>query len=556
MEYAIFYQLTLVLGLAAFIALVCRAFRQPPIIGYIATGFIVGPAFLNVITDHEAFASFSQIGIALLLFAIGLGLNAGAIRTTGKSVFAAFFAVILGVGAVSWITTSLLHLSAHESLVVALALLFSSTIVVIKALSDKKEQNRLYGQIAIGILLVEDIVATIALLFVSAQSGAGTTAEDFGLLFAKGGVTAAVLAFCGGFVLPRIVSKVAASQELLFICALAWAFGIAGTFHWLGFSIEVGALFAGVTLAHLPYAQEISTRLKPLRDFFLILFFVELGQNLNVDNLSGAIVPALLLSAIALIVKPLMIITSLGLLGYTKQTAFKTAVHLSQISEFSIILVVLAVNTSFVRPELASIITCTAIITIIVSSYLMKYDDVLYKKWQKQLSVFERGKTKQEIKALHGYPLVLLGYRNGGYEYVRTFREMKKKYVVIDYDPEVIEHLEHQHINRLYGDVTDLELLEEISLHKSEIVVSTITDITANLLLVKHLSNRNHKAIFICHARDYDDAVKLYEHGASFVIMPHIIGSEHANAFIRRNGNNPDAFEKYRAKHISALEAA
>lgn len=559
---SIFYQLSLVLAVAAGVSLLFRGFRQPLIIGYIATGFIAGPTMLNLIRDREAFQSFSQIGIALLLFVIGLGLNARIIRTAGKPVFLTFLAVAAGVGATALGMAKVLELTTPEGVVLAIALLFSSTIVVIKVLSDKKEQTRLYSQIAIGILLVEDIVATIALLFLSAQNGGasggadGPLLQSVGLLMAKGLVLAAALLVMGGVVLPRLAGSIAANQELLFISALAWAFGVASIFWWYGFSIEVGALFAGVALAHLPYAQEISTRLKPLRDFFIVLFFVELGQSLDLSAVSVALLPAMALSAVVLVIKPLMIQSALGMLGYTKQTGFKAAVHLSQISEFSIIFVVLAVSTGVAGRQLSAIIALTAVITIVVSAYLMKYDDKLFKRWQKQLSVFEKAQTRREVLDLQHYPLVLLGYRNGGHEFVRTFRELDKRYVVIDYDPEVIETLEHQHVNHIYGDVTDLELLEELSIHRSELIVSLIGDVESNVLLVKHITRRNADAIFVCHASGYDEAVKLYESGASYVLLPHVIGGEKVNAFIRHNGSDKSAFDTYRKKHIAALETA
>ncbi|HSH55829.1 MAG TPA: cation:proton antiporter [Candidatus Limnocylindrales bacterium] len=554
MEQTLFFQLSMVIAVAAIVSLIFRQFRQPSIIAYIVTGFLAGPSLLNLIHDHEAFTSFSQIGISLLLFVIGLGLNAQVIRTTGKPVFLAFSAVTASVGGVTYGLARLLGFTTTEAIILAVALLFSSTIVVIKALSDKKEQARLYAQIAIGILLVEDIIATVALVVLSAQGGGDSAASGMWLLLAKGLVLGTALTIFGAYVLPRTVSSWAASQELLFIFALAWAFGVASVFHWYGFSLEVGALFAGVAIAHLPYAQEISTRLKPLRDFFIVLFFVELGQNMNLDNVSAAIIPALVFSAMVMLIKPLSVMTSLGLLGYTKQTGFKAAVHLSQISEFSIIFVVLAVSTGVASERVTAVITLTAVITIVLSAYLMKYDDRLYKRFKKPLSVFERADTKHDINDLHSYPLVLLGYRKGGHEFVRTFREMRRRYVVIDYDPDVIDTLEHQHVNHLYGDVTDLELLEEISLHKSELVVSTVTDKDANVMLAKHITKQNKQAIFICHANSYDDAAELYERGASYVLLPHLIGSEQVSAFIRRNGNNSKAFADYRKKHLDLLK--
>ena len=553
MEQSIFYQLSIVMVIAAAISLVLRLFRQPLIIGYILTGFLVGPSFLGVIHNHEAFDSFSQIGIALLLFIIGLGLNAAVIKDTGKPVFVTFAAIIAGLGSFGFIASVLLGFEQKEALVMSTALLFSSTIIVVKALSDKKEQSRLYGQIAIGVLLAEDIAATLALLLVSTSGTDTSASNDLVLLLAKGGLLAGSLTVIGGYVLPRLSKLFASNQELLYIFALAWAFGVASVFQWAGFSIEVGALFAGVAMAHLPYVQAISNRLKPLRDFFIVLFFISLGEELGIENLSGALVPALVFSAIIMVSKPILIMSSLGFLGYTKQTSFKTAVHLSQISEFSIVLIVLAVHNGVASNDLIAITTLTALITIAVSAYLMKYDDALFHYFNKALSIFERNTTKNELKSLSHYPLLLLGYSEGGFSFVKTFRQMKKRYIVIDYDPDIVESLERRHINHLYGDVTDIELLEEIGVHKSEIVVSTINNAITNQMLANHISKVNPGAVFICHASTFEEAETLYELGAAYVLMPHYIGDEHINQFLKLHGSNKQAFAKYRAKHLSVL---
>lgn len=553
MEQQIFYQLSIVMVIAAVLALIARLLRQPMVIAYIVTGFIVGPSLLNVIHDHEAFESFSQIGITLLLFIVGLGLNIRTVTTTGKPVALTFLGILLGMGSLGLLMASSFGFTGRESLIMAVALLFSSTIIVVKSLSDKKEQSRLYGQIATGILLVEDIIATIALLVVAAGTSSGGGLSDVAVLFGKGLGLGVILAIVGGLIMPRLGKLFASSQELLYAFAIAWAFGIASAFYYAGFSLEVGALFAGVALAHLPYVQAIATRLKPLRDFFIVLFFISLGKELHLDNLSASLIPALAFSAIVLIGKPLLIMSSLGLQGYTKQTSFKAGVHLSQISEFSVILIVLAATSGLVSERLIATTTLTALITIALSAYLMKHDDGLYKRFAKLLSIFERSDTKRELKALSHYPLVLLGYHEGGYSFVQTFREMKKRYIVIDYNPDIIEVLEHRHINHLYGDVTDLELLDEIGIHKSELVVSTINDVTTNLMLASHICKANQDAIFICHAAKLDDAEALYEAGAAYVLMPHFIGDQHINQFLKKNGNNKRAFAKYRNQHLINL---
>lgn len=252
----------------------------------------------------------------------------------------------------------------------------------------------------------------------------------------------------------------------------------------------------------------------------------------------------------------MVISSSLGFLGFTKQTGFKASIYLSQISEFSIILAVLAHTTGLVSSHVVSVITLTAMITIAVSSVLMNYDDKLYLKLQNVLSMYERPNARSERTKSETYKLVLFGYRKGGYEFVKTFREMRKRYVVIDYDPDVIEHLERQHIHHIYGDATDYELLQEIGVHNADMVVSTIPDYATNAILVRHVMQWNSDGIFICHANDLDDAAKLYEHGAAYVILPHFIGNEQINSFIRKNGNNLQAFQQYRSRHILALGKA
>lgn len=552
METSIFLQLAAVLAVAAGVSIIMRLFRQPLIIGYILSGIICGPAFLNLIHDHNAFESFSQIGITLLLFIVGLGLNVGVIRRTGKPVFLVFLLDVLLVGGVAYGAGRLLGFASTENLLLAVGMLFSSTIIVVKNLVDEREQHRLYGEIAIGILLLEDLAATIALLFLAtANTGGGT--DQLYALAGKGLLLASGMIFVGWFVMSRLVKFFATNQEFLFTFALAWAFSVAALFDVAGFSIEVGALFAGVALASLPYAQEISTRLKPLRDFFLLLFFISLGGTMTLGGIKDALVPALILSSIAVLVKPLSVSTGLGLLRYTKQTGFKTAAHLSQISEFSIIMMALAVSEGFATTRLMNVLTLTAFITIAVSSYLMKYDDELFRTFARWLSVFERQSVKLDGGKAPEYKLVLFGYHKGGHEFINTFRDMHKKYVVVDYDPEVIETLERQHITHIYGDATDYELLEEIGIGKAEMVVSILPGHTTNRELLKYYLGQNPEGIFICHATDYDNAADLYENGASYVMLPHFIGSEKMSAFIRQHGNDKTAFDKYRKHHIITL---
>ncbi len=554
MENSIFSQLSLVIGIGAVIALIMRALRQPLIMSYIITGIVVGPSVLDLVQAREAFNSFSEIGITLLLFIIGLGMNAGVIKSLGR-VSLVTASMILGLVGITGYTASLiLGFTNQTAIVLGIALFFSSTIIILKTLSDNRETSRLYGQIAIGVILLDDVVATFALVVVAALATSGSLSfESIAVLLIKAIGLALGLFIVGGKIMPHFGKFFASSQELLFLFSIAWGLVIANAFHIAGFSYEVGALFAGVALAGLPYATEMAAKLKPLRDFFIVLFFVTLGETFSFGALQDSLVPAIVLSLVVMIGKPVFVMTSLGLLGYTRLTNFKAAIHLSQISEFSIILVIFAANSSLIDKRAIAVITLVALITIGISTYLMKYSDALFKLLEKYLVVFERKDIKERKQRHALYPIILFGYHKGGHEFMRVFRDMRQRYLVVDYDPDIIEHLEEQGIRHAYGDATDEEFLEEINAGKAQLVVSMMTDFAANKVLLSYVNRFEPRTTFICHANHYDEAADLYRHGASYVMLPHFIGSERISSYIKQHGFNPAAFDSYREKHIITI---
>jgi Kef-type K+ transport system membrane component KefB len=554
MDHSLFTQLSLVVALVTVVSLIMRALRQPLIMGYILTGILVGPAALNLIHDKAAFQGFAEIGITLLLLIIGLGLNAAIIRSLGRVATVTAAAILILVGSLGFLASAALGFTTSEGVIVGVSLFFSSTIIILKVLTDRKEVTRLYGQIALGVILLDDFVATIAILVVAAiGTSGGLGGFEVATLVAKGLFIGGTLALLSLKVLPPFTRLIANSQELLFLFTVAWGFGVASIFGAIGFSKEVGALFAGVSLAGLPYATEMGSRLKPLRDFFIIMFFINLGETFGFANMSQALVPALVLSSIVIIGKPLFVMSTLGFLGYTRLTSFKAGIHLSQISEFSIILVVFAASLGLVSPQVNAVITLVALITIGTSTYLMKYDDKLYALIGEHLRMFEGRVIYSDKQKVEHYPLILFGYRKGGHEFVRTFREMKKRFIVVDYDPEVIDHMEHQGVPFAYGDATDPELLEEINVQKAQLIVSTMTDMPTNRALLQYVRRNNQKAVFISHADNYDEAADLYNHGATYVMLPHFIGSERISSFIKRHGTSHGAFDEYREKHLMNL---
>ena len=291
----IFIEISIIVIIATLVSLVVKFFKQPLIVGYIATGIIVGPYVLNILQARDEMELFSKIGIPLLLFIVGLTLNPDVMREVGKASFITGIGQVLFTSVIGYFIVRSLGFGTVPSAYIAVALTFSSTIIILKLLSDRGDLGKLYGKISIGFLLVQDIVATILLLVITVV---GVTAiipsgnlshlavVEIITLLGKGALVSVFLYFVSKYVLPGIARFIAGSQEVLFIFSLAWGLGMSVFFYTIGFSIEIGALIAGVTLAASPFAYEISARMKPLRDFFIMLFFVLLGsQILQVPNL-------------------------------------------------------------------------------------------------------------------------------------------------------------------------------------------------------------------------------------------------------------------------------
>ncbi len=552
----IFAELSIIIAVAVGMSLFMRIIRQPMIIGHILTGLLVGPSFLELIKSPETINVFSEFGIALLLFIVGLGLNPRIIKEVGKIAGAIAFVKIAVTTGLGFIISRVLGYEVQAALLIGISLSFSSTIIILKLLADKKELSRLYGKVSIGFLLVEDIIATFALVIVAASaSGGGISLEDFGVLLLKFGGLVSGIILLRVLLINHMNQIIAKSQDFLFLFAIGWALGIAALFQHYGFSLEIGALIAGVVLASLPYAQEISSRLKILRDFFIVLFFIGLGSHLELHNITAVLPNAALLALIVLIGNPIVVMTVMGLSGYTKKTSFKTGMTGSQVSEFSLILLLLADRSNLVGKEVVSLVTIVALLTIAISTYMIIYSDTLYLFFERYLHMFERKHVKEKKERRAHYDLVLIGYQKGGHEFLKVFKQLKKKYVIVDYDPSVIDILEHHNEEYLYGDVTDPELLEEINLEHSRLIVSTITDLPTNLQLAQWIEKYSPHAVFIATADSAEEAAELYEAGSAYVILPHYIGSEKISSFIRRSGLKKTEFKHFREKHLSYLQS-
>lgn len=374
----IFVELSIIIGIAVLIAGIMRLLKQPLIIGYILTGIIVSPYFLNIVSSTETIVVFSQIGVALLLFIVGISLSPRVIKEVGKVSLVTGIGQIIFTSLIGFFISRLLGFSILVSLYIAIALTFSSTIIIMKLLSDKKDLDKLYGKISIGFLLVQDIFAIILLMIISSFSSrlklSGISLQSFiiGAIFIGGFILISI------YILPKLSTFFAKSQEFLFLFSIGWGMGLAALFHYIGFSMEIGALVAGITLSMSPYHYEISSKLRPLRDFFVILFFILLGSQMVFGNISQFIIPAVIFSLFILIGNPLIVMILMGMLGYKKKTGFQAGFTVAQISEFSLILIALGVTVGHLTNEILSLITIVGLITIAGSTYLILYSNKIY----------------------------------------------------------------------------------------------------------------------------------------------------------------------------------
>ncbi len=561
---SVFVELSIILVIATLISLIMRLLRQPFIVGYILTGILAGPYVLNILQSHGEMELFAKIGIAILLFILGLTLNPDIIKEVGKTSFIIGIGQITFTSLIGFLLVKFLGFNLLSSLYIAVALTFSSTIIVLKLLNDRGDNDKLYGKISMGLLLVQDLVAVIIFLGITTigsvlNSGEATSfliiAKDLFMVLFYGGFATLILYFISKYFLPKLFNFVGGNQEILFIFSIAWGLGLASFFLYLGLSIEIGALIAGIMLAVSPFAYEIGAKMKPLRDFFIIIFFILLGSQVVLSSFSIILTPALILSLFVLIGNPLIVYMLLNLLKYPTRTAFMGGLLISQVSVFSLILVALGYSFGHISENIVSLVTLVTIITIVGSTYLVHYADFIYSKLYKFLKFIAIYKhTHREPLNKDDSPeVIIFGYDRVGYSFVSVVKKMTDKYVVVDYNPKSISALKKDNIPHKYGDAEDLDFIQEIGFEHSKLVISTIPEYKINLLLVKYYRKNNVDGIIITIAHSIKDAEELYSFGASYVVMPHHLGAQYATNMINKHGFNAAGFMEEKEIHLLNL---
>lgn len=533
----VFLTIALVLGVAVALGAVGQRLRIPLIITFLATGILAGPGGLGLFGSNSNFELLAQIGVALLLFIVGLKLDLNLIKSIGPVALATGLGQIVFTSLIGFVITLSLGLSIVSAAYVSVALTFSSTIIIVKLLSDKKEIESLHGQIALGFLIVQDIVAIIALVTlttIGADLSQGALPVLNYLIIAGKGVGFLLVAIVlGKYVIPRLSSRMAQSPELLSLFAISWAIILGSAGEVLGFTKEVGAFIAGVTLASTEYRNAISARLTGVRDFLLIFFFIGFGTYLDWSVIGSKVLIALVLSLFVLVGNPLIVIMIMGLMGYRRRTGFMAGLTVAQISEFSLVVATLGLSLGHISRQTVGIITFVGLVTIFASTYMILYSEKLYKLLSGPLRVFERKDPYREaaLDTLKGSPradVILIGLGNYGSGIAESLLRRKKRIIGLDHDPGVSKLWKKKGVTVLYGDVADEEIYDNLPLNSVDWIVSTVRVREPNLVMLDHLKARSFKGGVALTATNKKEA-RLYEKkGAKLVFYPFRDASEHA----------------------------
>lgn len=534
----IFTQLAIILGLASILGFVVVKFKLPLLVAYLIGGLLIASSAIFDPRVSNVLHFFPEIGIAFVLFLVGMELDLREIRSLGKPILVSGTVQIIITTIAGSSMARILGFGVIESWYLGVGLAFSSTILVVKLLIDKKDVSALYGKLAVGILLLEDLLAVLLLVFLTVS----TSVLDLGLqqsfpilaLILKALLLFALALSLSKFILPTVFKAVSRQSELLFITALAWCFTYISFALFLGFSVVIGAFLAGVALANSPFHFQIQGKVKPLREFFVALFFVYLGTQVDFSNI-GTIYPLVLVfTGYTLVLKPTIFLLLLGIFGFRKHTMFQTSLNLTHISEFSLILILVGFQLGFVSQLALTTIALSAVLSMIAASIMISHSNKLFRKFSPLLGFFERKnyrffmedkQTGDKATEAEGF-IVLIGARRVGGEIVKLLKREKIPQIVLDFNPHQVENLLKEKIPVVYGDMGDPEVLDGLNLQDAKMIISTSASLEDNLLLLEELKSRHINIPVIIRAETIEDAKTLYKKGADFVIIPEILAGD------------------------------
>ena len=558
-------------GAAALLALVGWRFRQPLILAYLVTGVVIGPHGLNFVTDQASIATVAEIGLILLLFIIGLEIDIKKLASAGPAVLltgALQVPICIGLGLGFFYLIGVRNTGGSYSLLyLAACMSLSSTLVVVKLLNDKFELDTLPGRITLGVLVIQDIWA-VAMLALQPNL------LNPNLLPLAFSVWRGAFLVVGGFaiskyILPHLFRAVAKAPELVLVSALAWCFFLAGAASLIGLSREMGALIAGVSLSTFPYNLDVMAKAVSLRDFFVTLFFVALGMQIEIPSLH--VVEIALAASVFVMVSRLSVVPILYALRLGHRASLLPAINLAQVSEFSI--VIASLGRTLAKPQIDGDVLTTVImtfaITSVASTYLINSSHRVQRALSRVLKVFrirdlDVGEAAPARKESRSETMVFLGFfrdassilfelENGGTAV--EGQVLLDKVLVIDFNPTVMGELRRRGISCVYGDIAHADTLRHAGLEIAELVVCSITDDvlrgTSNLRLLRNARAACPNAKVMLTSEHIPHALQLYAAGADFVYIPRLHSAQQIAQLLKQGLD--EGFDAARAAEIEVL---
>ena len=515
------------------VSFLVKLIRQPIIIGYVLSGLFFSFMIKEGGYSSEQIVIFSELGITFLLFLIGMEFDFKNLKYLSKDLFFATTIQSIVFFLVAFVVVFLFGFSTKESIYLAVLFMFSSTLLVAKWIEDKKETTTLHGKIVLGILIIQDLFAIMILTVLSVAYEQSITKI---ILVPVGGIVLLLIAFVfAKYILNSLLKIAVRYPELLFIFGLGICFFFVWISPLLGYSATIGAFIAGVTLANTDYKSDIHSRLKPLIIFFNMLFFVGLGFQINPSISLNIILLIIVLCVLSLLFKPIVIYLTLMLRGYDLKISSITALNLAQLSEFGIIIITSGVLAGLIPNEISTIAMIPLIITMVASSYMIKYDKVIFKfleEYLKKTARFFKKKMDDVSVDLGMYNIIFFGYYNLSKELFSKLEGLGKKILVVENDPANIELLKKEGVPYIYNSIANPYFLNELNLNKAELIVSSLIDVEDNKIIIMQSKKDNPNSVIIVTAKNLKNSLELYDTGADYVIYPSYINEQQVSVLI------------------------
>lgn len=537
-----FLQSLAVIVLAAFaFAYAGGLLRVPSIVAYLAAGLAIGP-LLGLSMQNHSVSLISEMGIALMLFLVGLEMSIDKIRDIGAVALVAGIGQVLFTAAGGYVLCALLGFAPMDAVFLSVALTFSSTVVVVKLLDEKREINALYGRIAVGIFLVQDMVVIVILTLLAGLGRAGeanpaSLARETVMAFAGMAVLLVGILATSKQILPRLFSWASNSPQTLVIWSLAWCFLSVVAAKGLGLSLEIGAFLAGVGLAQLRYNKDLHRRVHPLMNFMLAVFFVSLGMQADFRSVADNLWPAFVLAAFVLIGNPFIFIVIIRLMGYRMNTAFLSGVTVAQISEFSFVFVALGMANGLVGESILSVTTLVGFVTISISAYMILYNHQMLAFCERYhlLNWLDFGPIREtdDHKTSKHFSdhIIVVGMNSLGRRIATALSAQGELVLAVDTDPRKLADLP---CKTLLGSIEYLGTLEEAGLDCARLLVSALQIEETNELLAYRCECAGVPCSVV--AVDINHMDELLGMGVDYLMVPKVDGIKMQNRKLHEMG--------------------